>query len=107
MTEQFTEHGRRLQAKQFTSSQPPLRRRWRRQALPVHTGDEPLPLLGTDLPAYLACLGPDELAPVESAQAHPDARAVPAHQLEPRAAPVGEHVGRAIAWRAPKRMLHV
>lgn len=103
MAQQFTEHGRRLQVKQFTSSQAPLRRR--RQVLPVHPGYQPLRLLGTHLPACRVGLRPDELAAVQSAQAHPDAGAVPAHQLEAGTAAIGKHIGRAVARRAPQRQL--
>jgi hypothetical protein len=105
--QQFTGHRSRSPAKQFTSSQSPLCRCRRRQALPVHARHQPLPLLGAHLPAGLVGPRPDELAAMEPAQAHPDAGAVPAHQLETGAAPVGKHVGRAVARRAPQRLLHV
>ena len=107
LAEWFTGPGRRLQAQQFTSSQPPLRRRVRRQALPVHTGDEPLPLFCADLPSVIIGSGLEELATVQPAQAHPDARAIPAHHLQARTAPIGKHVGRAFALRTAQRLLHV
>lgn len=52
-------------------------------------------------------LGPDELALVQTTQAHPDTGAVPAHQFQAGSAPVGKHVGRAIARRPAQGLLHV
>lgn len=63
--------------------------------------------LGTHLPACLVCLRPDGQATVQPAQAHPDAGAIPAQQLEAGTAAIGKRIGRAVAWRAAQRLLPV
>ncbi len=44
---------------------------------------------------------------MQAPQAHPDTGAVPAHQLQARAAPVGKHIGRAVARWTAQRLLHM
>ena len=89
----------RIHAAKFTIATGP--------ALPVHARDQPARWFGAHRPARIVGLWPEEMASVQAAQVHPDADAVPAHQLEARAAPVGEHVGRVVAWRAPQRLLYM
>ena len=64
-----------------------------RQALPVHPGHQPAPLLRGQGKEGLAGLGPGETAPMQAALAQPGAVAVPHQQLEAVAA-----VGKGCTW---------
>ena len=72
--------------------------RWRSvQTLPIHPGDEPLPLPGGEVADRRVRGGPDEAAAMQSAMTEPDAGAIPDEQLDSIQSLVAEGVGTAVA----------
>ncbi len=84
-----------------------MRRRLRAQTLPVDTGREPAPLLGTHTEQDFTLLRPMEMSAMQSALAQPHAGTVPDQQFQSGTAAVGETIGRAIARRATDRLFWI
>src|SRR5690606_37709774 len=76
-----------------------------RQTLPIHTRAQPRKLLGRQRAHRIARSRPVERAFVQPPYAQPHALTIHAHQLDPRACAIAEHVGSTVA-HVPSELLN-
>ena len=84
---------------------PPVGRRCGAQSLPIDPGDEPLPLCRCKGECCGICVGPSEVAAVQTSLTKPDAGAIPNEEFDPVLSSVAKGVGTAVAGRTAKGIL--